>query len=49
VGVALVSLLTPTCPGDMWTPVILDVTFTTAILSLFEDNALSDQVTVPVT
>lgn len=40
---------TPTCPNDMWTPVIVDVTFTTATLSLFEDNVLSDQVTVPVT
>jgi hypothetical protein len=27
---------------------VVDVTFTTATLSLFEDGALSDQVTVPV-
>jgi hypothetical protein len=40
---------TPTCPNEMWTPVIVDVTFTTATLSLFEDNVLSDQVTVTVT
>lgn len=39
---------TPTCPNEMWTPVIVDVTFTTATLSLFEDSFLSDQVTVPV-
>lgn len=40
---------TPTCPNNKWTPVITDVTFTTATLSLFEDGNLSDQVTVPVT
>jgi hypothetical protein len=39
---------TPTCPNEMWTPEIVDVTFTTATLSLFEDGALSDSVTVPV-
>lgn len=39
----------PTCPNDMWTPVITDVAFTDATLSLFEDGALSDQVVVPVT
>lgn len=39
---------TPTCPNPRWTPVIVDVTFTTATLSLFEDNVLSDQVVVIV-
>ena len=40
---------TPTCPNDQWTPNIVDVTFTTATLSLFEDDVLSDQIVVPVT
>lgn len=39
---------TPTCPNRQWTPEIVDVHFTTATLSLFEDGVLSDQVTVPV-
>jgi len=39
---------TPTCPNAQWTPEIVDVTFTEATLSLFEDGVLSDQVTVPV-
>jgi hypothetical protein len=39
---------TPTCPNAKRTPNIVDVTFTDATLSLFEDNVLSDQVTVPV-
>jgi len=39
---------TPTCPNSQWTPVITDVSFTTATLSLFEDGALSDQITVNV-
>jgi hypothetical protein len=39
---------TPTCPNVQWTPVIVDVAFTTATLSLFEDGALSDRVVVPV-
>jgi hypothetical protein len=39
---------TPTCPNDQWTPDIVDVAFTTATLSLFEDNVLSDQITVNV-
>jgi hypothetical protein len=39
---------TPTCPNAQWTPVITDVAFTTATLSLFEDDVLSDQVTVSV-
>jgi hypothetical protein len=39
---------TPTCPNDMWTAEIVDVTFTTATLTLLEDGAQSDQVVVPV-
>jgi hypothetical protein len=39
---------TPTCPNNSWTPNIVDVTFTTATLSLFEGTNLSDQVTVDV-
>jgi hypothetical protein len=39
---------TPTCPNEMWTPEIVDVRFTTATLSLFEDDTLSDQVMVGV-
>lgn len=39
---------TPTCPNDQWTPVITDVSFTDATLSLLEDGAVSDQVVVPV-
>jgi hypothetical protein len=40
---------TATCPDDQWTPNIVDVSFTTATLTLFEDNVQSDQVVVPVT
>ena len=40
---------TPTCPNDQWTPEIVDVTFTTATLTLFEDGMQVDQVVVPVT
>ena len=39
---------TPTCPNVQWTPEIVDVAFTTATLSLFEDGQLSDQVVVQV-
>ena len=39
---------TPTCPNDQWTPNIVDLTFTTATLTLFEDNVQVDQVTVAV-
>jgi hypothetical protein len=39
---------TPTCPNEQWTPEIVDVSFTTATLSLFEDGVLSDQVVVTV-
>jgi hypothetical protein len=39
---------TPTCPNSQWTPVITDVSFTTATITLSEDGAVSDQVTVPV-
>jgi uncharacterized protein YraI len=40
---------TPTCPNVQWMPQIVDVTFTTATLTLFEDGVQSDQVVVPVT
>ena len=39
---------TPTCPNDKWTPMITDVSFTTATITLTEDGVISDQVTVPV-
>jgi hypothetical protein len=39
---------TPTCPNSMWTPEVVDVTFTTATLTLFEDEEISDTVVVPV-
>lgn len=39
---------TPTCPNAQWTAEIVDVTFTEATLTLFEDGVQSDQVTVPV-
>jgi hypothetical protein len=38
---------TPTCPNSQWTPVITDVAFTTATITLSEDGVISDQVTVP--
>ena len=40
---------TPTCPNNQWVPNIVDVAFTTATLTLFEDGVQSDQITVPVT
>jgi hypothetical protein len=39
---------TPTCPNAQWTPQIVDVSFTTATLRLFEDGNLSDSIVVPV-
>jgi hypothetical protein len=36
------------CPNDSWTPSITDVSFTTATIQLFEDNTLSDTITVTV-
>ena len=38
----------PTCPNPQWTANIVDVSFTTATLTLFENGLLSDQVTVTV-
>jgi hypothetical protein len=40
---------TPTCPNDQWVPNIVDVTFTDATLTLFENGVQVDQVIVPVT
>jgi hypothetical protein len=39
---------TPTCPNNSWRAEIVDVTFTDATLTLLEDGAVSDTVTVPV-
>jgi hypothetical protein len=39
---------TPTCPNAQWTPDIVDVTFTTATITLLEDGVVSDVVAVPV-
>lgn len=36
------------CPNRKWTPTVTDVAFTTATLTLLEDNTTSDQITVPV-
>jgi hypothetical protein len=38
----------PTCPNEQWIAHVVDVTFSDATLSLFEDGVLSDTVTVPV-
>jgi hypothetical protein len=40
---------TPTCPNSKWTADVVDVSFTTATVSLLEDGAVSDRVTVNVT
>jgi hypothetical protein len=40
---------TPTCPNDQWVPNIVDVTFTTATLTLLEDGNVSDTLTLTVT
>jgi hypothetical protein len=40
---------TPTCPNPSWTPDIDDVTFTTAVLNLFQEGVLVDTLTVMVT
>jgi hypothetical protein len=39
---------TPTCPNPQWTAEIVDIAFTHAVLTLYEDGLLSDQITVPV-
>jgi hypothetical protein len=33
---------TPTCPNRQWTPDVVDVSFTSATLTLFEDNVQVD-------
>lgn len=38
----------PTCPNPQWQAEVVDVTFTTATLTLFEDGQISDQITVNV-
>lgn len=38
----------PTCPNDQWIAHVIDVTFGTATLSLFEDDVLVDTVEVIV-
>jgi hypothetical protein len=37
------------CPNSKWTASVNDVSFTTATLTLLEDNVVSDTITVPVT
>jgi len=49
-----VTSTTPTvpegsCPNEMWTATVTDVSFTTATLTLLEDSTVSDIITVPVT
>jgi hypothetical protein len=39
---------TPTCPNAQWTPDIVDVEFSDATLTLLEDGAVSDTITVSV-
>jgi hypothetical protein len=36
------------CPNDGWTATVVDVTFTTCTIQLFEDDTLSDSITVTV-
>jgi hypothetical protein len=36
------------CPNPMWTATVVDVAFTTATLTLFEDSTVSDTITVSV-
>jgi len=37
------------CPNPQWTANVVDVSFTSATITLREDGVISDQVTVPVT
>jgi hypothetical protein len=48
-----VSTTTPvapagSCPNSKWTATVNDVSFTTATITLLEDNVVSDTITVPV-
>jgi hypothetical protein len=36
------------CPNPKWTAAVTDVEFTTATITLLEDNVVSDTITVPV-
>jgi hypothetical protein len=36
------------CPNPMWTPTVVDVEFGDATITLTEDGAVSDTITVPV-
>ena len=36
------------CPNPMWVAEVIDVQFTTATLTLFEDSTVSDTISVPV-
>ena len=36
------------CPNSKWTATVNDVSFTTATITLLEDNVVSDTITVPV-
>lgn len=42
------SVADSACPNPQWTPVVIDVEFGDATISLYENGSLSDQITVPV-
>jgi hypothetical protein len=39
---------TPTCPNEQWTAVVVDVAFTSALLTLLDGGTVVDEVTVAV-